>query len=98
MLSNFDQTVLDTICRLRAGNEAYGPGDGYFGQPLKAVYRAMPEHEAIDVLAAATRLTRGGLLSGTRHNPALVWITPRGWQQWSEWDESRHRWLSHAEN
>jgi len=81
-----DQTVLDAIASLRAADDAYGPGDGYFGQPLKAVRLELPSLDAAQVAASVQRLIASGHLQGSRHNPDLVWITKSGWLRWSDWN------------
>lgn len=81
-----DQTVLDAIAGLRAADDAYGPGDGYFGQPLKAVRVELSSLDSVQFTASVQRLIAGGYLQSSRHNPDLVWITKSGWLRWSDWN------------
>ncbi len=96
-LTSVEQSVLDAVCDLRAGDEAYGPGDGYFGQPLKLVYKALPELSPGEILENVAELIGRDLLRGNRHNAGLVWVTRRGWQQWTAWKPSHQYLLRHEE-
>ena len=90
-----EQLVLDAICELRAADEAYGPGDSYFGQPLKAVSKQLPSHLDSEILESVGRLLARGLLSGSRHNSSLVWVTREGWLAWTSWNKKQNYLLRH---
>jgi hypothetical protein len=78
--------VLDAICDLRAADEAYGPGDSYFGQSLAEVYDRLPQLSAIDICSAAQRLVTNGQLRAYAAEKAYVWVSNAGWRNWSRWD------------
>lgn len=91
------QAVLDAICDLRARDDAYGPGDGYFGQPLRPLYRELPGLSAGEILETVAHLLAVGRLRGSRHNPGLVWVTNEGWLRWTSWDARNQYLLRHEE-
>lgn len=77
--------VLEAVCRLRAKNSHYGPGDCHYGESLKNICKALKSMSFGKVCSAIQQLEEvDGYLW---REGELVGLENEGWRVWSGWKD-----------
>jgi hypothetical protein len=79
------QEVLEAVCRLRAKNSHYGPGDCYYGESLTNICKALKSMSFGKVCSAIQHLDKvDGYLW---REDEFVGVENEGWKAWSGWKD-----------
>lgn len=89
------KTVLETICALRAASSRYGPGDCYYGEDIKNIYKAVSSLTEPTIDSAILHLAGEQLLI---QDDSYCWVTNQGWKTWSKWNDDYFLEIVHSES
>lgn len=79
------QEVLEAVCRLRAKNSHYGPGDCCYGESLKNICKLLKSMSFGEVCSAIQQLEEvDGYLW---RKDDFVCVKKKGWRAWSGWKD-----------